>query len=471
MKRILIFIILTIPVISFSQKCDFQDDYSNPNGWSFEDLDQTGAVQTPQRITINGGTLNFNNSPDGLNITRAFRKIGNNLCNSWVADIIFTPTQVKNATRSAGHIIFVATAGNQAPLRIPTYNGQNMNFTNQDAIGVFFRSNPNRWNLEIIPFLKDDNQWLTSNCNPINLDGQQTINTTYQIRLERIDLNNGRLTVRRQSNGQIVGQCCFNIPPTIQNLNFIQHANATGGDLTRSISGNVDSLCIRNCFTIDNCCNPNQIIGDNLICPATEIPRTYSVLNDPSATYNWIVPSGITFTGQGTNSITVTNWGNVTENIQIQVIIECACQRDTLSMNVLIMEDLTPYTQFNHSATTNGSIITNLTFTSTPAPTGAVHWWNIYEADNCNPSDFSILNENTTGAVELRNTSFSPIFNVTSPSPPFPDIVTGKCYIVKHGLYYQNEVCPWTEKRGKILINSSLRSEKPEIRLVLEDDK
>ena len=468
MKNILILLALALPIIALSQKCDFREDYSNSNNWTIQDLNPAGTAQIPQRIVINGGTLNFVNTPDGLNTTRAFRNIGNNLCDSWVADFIFTPTQISTANRSAGHIIFAATAGNQAPLR----TAPPLTFTNQDGLGVFFVSVNNRWDLRLEPFIKDNNQWVPSrpNCS-IVLDGRQTLNTTYLIRFERIDPSNGRMTVIRQNNNQIVGQCCFPIPNTIQNLNFFQHANGTGGDLSRSISANVDSLCVKNCFTIDNCCNPNQIIGDNLICPATEIPRIYSVLNDPSATYTWIIPPGITFIGQGTNNITVTDWGNVTGNIQIQVVIECACQTNTLVKNVQIIEDLIPYTSFNYTASANGNIITNLTLTPfLPAPAGAIHWWNIYEADNCLPNNFLALGENTSsGSTPLRNASFNSVFTVISPSGSFPNIETGKCYIIKHGLYYPNEICPWVEKRGKILISSSLRSEKPEVKLILEE--
>jgi len=102
MKNLSFFLTIFLPLFSFAQVCDFQENYSSSAGWTIADLDNNGNIQTAQRITINGGTLNFVNSPDGRNITRAFRNLENNLCDSWVADFEFTPTAVSNSNRSAG---------------------------------------------------------------------------------------------------------------------------------------------------------------------------------------------------------------------------------------------------------------------------------------------------------------------------------------------------------------------------------
>ncbi|SFQ25110.1 YDG domain-containing protein [Parafilimonas terrae] len=51
---------------------------------------------------------------------------------------------------------------------------------------------------------------------------------------------------------------------------------------------------------------PSVITGTSQICFETS-GFTYSVVNEPGLTYNWSVPSGWTFTGQGTNEITITS--------------------------------------------------------------------------------------------------------------------------------------------------------------------
>lgn len=128
----------------------------------------------------------------------------------------------------------------------------------------------------------------------------------------------------------------------------------------------------------------------------------------------------------------------------------------------LTCEELSEYADFSlASSSTDGDIITSLVFEpDNPVPYGVSHWWQIYEAQNCEEGDFTILNEySTDGDNPLREVSGDATFVVESPNASFPDndIVINQCYIVKHGLYYwDGNGCNWVEKRAKLRVSFSL---------------
>ena len=479
MSNKLTLLLMLLQFYAFTQNCNLSENYDNTNGWVIQDLDVTGTpVSVAQRrMTIANGTLNYIQSPDGLNLTRAYKSLGYVLCNSWQTEFIFNPTEVNSDQLSAGHIIFAATAGSQAPLRIASSTSSNgLDITDQDALGVFFRSNGSQYNLEIVPFIKNGITWGLGNCS-IPLDGQSSLNedVSYRIRLERITELKGRLTVFKVVEGvedEELGVCCIDIPQGIERLSVIQHANATGGNLTRSISGTIDDLCIKNCFKRESCCIDNEIIGKDIICSGEmEFNDTYSVINNEDATYTWILPSGINFRGQGTSSISITDWGNYVGEIEIKVIIECGCDSTELSKTVTILNDLSIYGSFDLNTSTSSSSVASCTvIPRVTSPTDVIHWWNVYEAENCDPNDFSILNESTTGAIALRNPQTTPTAQFNSPEQGWANLETGKCYVIVHRVNYENEECRWIERRALISV-STQRSGAPQIVLISEETK
>ncbi|RSC93039.1 T9SS type A sorting domain-containing protein [Tenacibaculum singaporense] len=476
MRNKLTLLLMLLQFYAFTQNCNTLENYDMASNWTIESLNSTGNSTTPT-ISIANGTFNYEQTPDDWNVIRAYRPLGYTLCNSWQTEFIFNPTGVNDDQLSAGHIIFTATAGSLAPLRVVDQNTSTLVQTDQDAIGVFFRSNGTRFDLEMVPFLKNGTDWITTNC-AIPLNGSQTIGSdvSYRVRLERINKESGRLTVFKLMAGEeeLLGTCCFNIPLDIEGLNVIQHANATGGHSTRIISGTIDDLCIQNCFKRESCCVDKEIMGNSVIC--TESGDDYnsdifSVTNNPDASYTWTLPQGIVIKGQGTSSISVLDWKGYTGEVEVKVLIECGCDTTELSMTVTILNDLTLYGSFDLNTSTSSSSVASCTATPhVTSPADVIHWWNVYEAENCDPNDFSILNESTTGIVALRSPQTTPTAQFNSPEQGWANLETGKCYVIVHRVNYENEVCEWIERRALISV-STQRSGAPQIVLISEETK
>ena len=72
----------------------------------------------------------------------------------------------------------------------------------------------------------------------------------------------------------------------------------------------------------------------------------------------------------------------------------------------------------------------------------------------------------------MRSVHFGDTFTVTSPDGTFPNLEVNKCYIIKHGLYYDpaKEDCTWEESRAKfkVTFSTNLKSGKPQIEFISE---
>ncbi|CAM1362863.1 T9SS type A sorting domain-containing protein [Tenacibaculum xiamenense] len=465
MRKNLIFLLCVILQFYVSaQNCNTLENYSADNNWTIEGIDRGGNSINPQTISIANGTFNYEETPDAWNVIRAYRPLGYTLCNSWQTEFIFNPTSVNNDPLSAGHIIFSATAGSLAPMRVVNQNTDTLVWTDQDAIGVVFRSNGTEFDLEMLPFIKNGTDWITPNC-AISLDGNQTITpeVSYRVRLERISRERGRLTVFRvvpEGEDERIGECCFDIPPGVEGLSVIQHANATGGNHTRIISGTIDDLCIQNCFRRENCCIDQEIIGNTLICASSGnefVSDTFSVTNSPDASYTWNVPSGILFRGQGTNSITVTNWAGHFGPITISVDITCGCETTTRTIEVNLLADLSLFASFDLMASSSGNTVNYVKGTPRHlnGPTNVIHWWNIFEAENSIQNDATILNEQNGTPVALRNPVTTAIAEFETPDivGGMQDLLVGTPYVVVHRVNYEGEPCEWVEYRYKFMLN------------------
>lgn len=320
-KTFLIILLICFSAIHFfaQTSCTLFEDYNTSVGWVYEDTDATGATVTTPRISIAGSSLNFINSIDGLSVTRLYKPLGFTLCNNWVAEFKFTPSSINTTHfRSTGHHLFTVTGGPLASL----YSAPPLAFTNQDALGITFVSLTSTYDLNIIPLVKDGtNRTIVASCN-IALDGAATIGQTYFIRMERLNSTQCRISVFRNSTMQLVGTCCFNIPSSIQNLTHLQHSNFTGGQVTRTLSGSLDSLCIKNCYSLNNV----DLGNDTTICGGSYILDA----GNPGSTYLWNNGSTIqtlNVTSPGTYSVQVTIGGC---DYYDTIIIKCDSIIDTL---------------------------------------------------------------------------------------------------------------------------------------------
>lgn len=463
-KNLILLLFVVSQFYTHAQNCNTLENYSAVNNWTIEGIDSAGNSMNNSTISIANGTFNYQETPDAWNVIRAFRPLGYTLCNSWQTEFIFNPTSVGTDALSAGHIIFSATAGSLAPLRVVNQNTNALVQTDQDAIGVVFRSNGTRFALEMLPFIKNGTNWVATDC-AIPLDGNQTITpeVSYRVRLERISRERGRLTVFRvvpEGEDERLGECCFDIPQGVEGLSVIQHANATGGNDTRIISGTIDDLCIQNCFKRESCCVDEEIMGNSIICAGSRDTFTsdiFSVTNNPDATYSWNVPSGISFRGQGTNSIAVISWAGYFGPITISVDITCGCETTTRTIEVNLLADLSLFASFDLMASSSGNKVNYIKGTPRHlnGPTNVIHWWNIFEAENNILNDATILNEQSGNPVALRNPVTTAVAEFETPDivGGMQDLLVGIPYVVVHRVNYEGEPCEWVEFRYKFMLN------------------
>lgn len=432
-KLVLMFLFFTIKVISYAQCNLYRNDFSS----------NVGLIQSvgnnANEIQGSTGSLLFTNVPGFPRDVRVSQSLSTPLGNTWFGSFTFKVSSIGGA--GGALLPFVVTAGNDAPS-----NPANQQFTHtrQDAIGVSCGTPHGSTSpITLTPFVKNDSTAINTGCS-ITIQP----NITYTVNIQRLSSTKGNLTVI-DNNRKVVGTCCFNIPAEVTGLSVVQAANFVQADAARRISGSADNFCIRS-TDLPTCCI-REIDGLTQICDSNQ-STTYSVEGSPSTNYVWTVSAGITFTGQGTNSINITNWGTTHGNATISVTRDCNCQSYTSTIVVAVRRNLDPFTPFELvDQETSGLLITKikLAATNTATPSGAIQWWNIFEAANCTAGDYSILNESSSPTL-LRNTGFSTGYTITTPPN---DLLKSKCYIIKHGMYYENSVCGWKEKRMKIMVN------------------
>src|SRR6185369_3149355 len=77
------------------------------------------------------------------------------------------------------------------------------------------------------------------------------------------------------------------------------------------------------------------ITGDNTIC-ANHTGDIYSVVDTPTSTYAWTVPTGASITaGQGTSSITV-SWGSTSGNVSVVETNAASCPGAQVNFAVVV---------------------------------------------------------------------------------------------------------------------------------------
>ncbi|NEN22713.1 T9SS type A sorting domain-containing protein [Cryomorpha ignava] len=423
--------------------CDINSEiYNDEFSWTSVE----GGFETPSNHNEPRGSMWL--VPDGIHWdrvidggfdTRYFRPLQRILCESWSAsfDIELIDASTWNVG-AMGHSIFALTAGTQPPSYFYTDQFQNYLASDQDGIMVQLSGTQNINSFSVT--INDDGDLTNSCIIDIPWDHGQAPET-YHITLERIGGTNGKLTVRY---GTTEESCCFTIPPAVNGLSHLQHANTPTGGYRRNFTGTLTRTCIIDCYQEVGCCGSQEISGPSTVC-ANPINATYTLDGWPAeAEIEWSVQgsiSGLQYLG---NSIFIEYATGATQLI-ITARVTCNCQTFIFTKVVNVF-----YTESADFSLNVGADLNNYTSISgSPATTNPVwdHIWDIYEAESCAPpSDLSIA----SGSNALRPTQYDQnfLFNGTDD----PVLLTSNCYIVRHILTSPDGVCS-SEKRRKLLIS------------------
>jgi hypothetical protein len=247
---------------------------------------------------------------------------------------------------------------------------------------------------------------------------------------------------------------CFDFPKTVNALTFLQHSINSGGGFTRRSSGKVADVCIKK---VEYDCCKMSLSGKTVICDASSTggpSETYSVFAGSDVSNVVIsVTGGVSYVVNLDGSITITNWGTFTTAPKIVTITArgiCQCKEIEETLTVYVHPKLNP--TFNFSGLGNTGLNLN-NFTLIPVATpmvGVVHQWEIYNSDAIG-SQFALVRGPywNAGTPLLINSSFISLAQ--------PQLLAGQFYMVKHGMYFTNGLCGWTEKRGLIYVFSASR--------------
>ncbi|TNE29397.1 MAG: T9SS type A sorting domain-containing protein [Bacteroidetes bacterium] len=427
---------------TYGQTCTHEFLYNDPLNWTVVDVSDVGLV-SPSRIQVSGGQVQFINAIDGPNDTRVYRDLNVDLCENFVVDFEFEVTAVGDGLggangRTIGHSILALTENN-----LNWIEDENSVRSDNDAILVHLVDGnaTGASDMRMQVKLKDGaNNPVTACESPFLL-----LNNLYSVRLERLGPDKGRVTLfdEEQEPAAEIYSSCFDIEGVISNLRYIQHSNSPSGTRDRQMSGTVDNTCIKNCYTEDDCCIGDEIVGPGTICTAGLNSNSYSFNGSSSADYVWSLPAGVTFTGQGTNSINVNSWGTTSGQVTISLQVTCNCKVYNFTKVVTIYPSLEGLgSSLSATITDNGNGTVQIDGSSSISGTGITHSWVIYEAANCDEGDKTILNE-------LTNPQPVSVSYTTSTFNDNSGLSSSKCYVVVYTVSYDNGLCSY-EYRSKL---------------------
>jgi gliding motility-associated-like protein len=146
---------------------------------------------------------------------------------------------------------------------------------------------------------------------------------------------------------------------------------------------------------------PDTILGPAEVC-ANSTGNVYSVEEVPGAsTYKWEVPTGWTFTGQGTRSITVT--ANATGG-QIRVGVANTCFPDfVMSAPKTVAISTLPSTA---SITDNSTLCEGLSYSVTSVTGATTYRWTV-------PTGYTIVSGEGTTSIKVKRDNNTATGNVT----------------------------------------------------------
>jgi hypothetical protein len=212
----------------------FSDDFSIPNAWH-----QQGNGD----VNVSSGKCNFNNVYSG-DYNRVYRNIGQSLPSLyWRAECEFTILNENPMGNGTGEVVLALTCGT---LDFMSYNiQQSYEETFQDGIAVVLMSDNsgdndiNNWY-----FMIEGKKGDIRTFDILNTIHAQASISKYFLRLERTSVNSTQLSIFSDSaySQQLPGSpVVFEIDPTIDRLNTIQHGTMTPGFYSRLINANLDN--------------------------------------------------------------------------------------------------------------------------------------------------------------------------------------------------------------------------------------
>jgi hypothetical protein len=211
----------------------FTDNFSNSSAWVFN---------SDNSVTINNGSLIFNNSVNGQ-YNKVYKNLGTTLSNNnWKAEFTFELSNL-NSNSTMGAYAIALTAGNQDFMTTDA-NGSYIE-TNQDALAVIGTSDvPGEHDVNNWYFLMEDKKGNIRNWNLTTGIHMNPSILKYYLRFERINGNTTKLSVFSDSlfTSHIAGSPqTNNINALITGLNTIQHGAATPGSPSRILNAIIDN--------------------------------------------------------------------------------------------------------------------------------------------------------------------------------------------------------------------------------------
>ena len=465
----------------------FQDDLNSSTGWTTVDPTNgngTISIQAGEMHLHNPecGTT------DGVHNNRQVRmhKPINQLDNFiWKAECRI---RISNGN-GASHTFMGFTAGNSCPQANPATNAWNCvttsasvdnnitNWTNQDGIFASLiafgydndSNNPNNQ----IPKTNNDQPFPSSavqNSNdsePVNLgwriyghavDGLNdkffgtgtarssnytgsippnrsrgialpSIGNSFYVRLERLTANDCRISVFSDANMTLHvpgSPQCFEISPTIQNLNTLQNFTHVSGSKFRRIRGEVDSYKIYNgCADV-----PNFNISAATAITCTNLTNTLIATPGATSSYTW---------SNGTIPTTVTTTNSLTVNPSIQTAYTVTASfngscpiKTTVTITPTTPGTLTPTINSNTIICSGNSI--NVTGASSGNVSVQNHYWEVIE---CSQSGIP---------VSTPSYSFASWYSGAPSNFTFPNSSTAPCnkyYRVVLAVQNLTSCVPW----------------------------
>ncbi len=441
---------LVTTITSRAQTCsgDINDDYSTPGIWTTDT--KIGTSISPEwsspnhQAQVSGGVATIQTPAEDWE-ARIFRNLGTTLCNSFIAEIDFTPTI--NDPASSG-----SSSGNHAMIAIALTAGNEHPFGTRDSLGSLVRSDQDEIKVVLGDLTASDDaifkvsiQNGTQNAVATSLTNVYTTNGSYHITLERIDATHGRISIAN-TVADLFEQKCFEIPEGIEGLNFVQHSGNPAAGYAKEADFTVDNLCITNCATLDDCCFVEDFSGPTSVCP-TEFPTTatYTFPGTADSDIEWTVSGSASIVGSSTsNSVTISfpSAGTYT----VTATVECSCREIVITKTVTVNGLLDASISIT-GLSDNGVSYTSLQYTAANQPAGVTHTWNFYNGADCSdPSD------PVSGAA--LHTATGTVFNVPLSSPTK---LVANCYVIEHIMEFDNGICPPVRSTRRL---SPLDSEK-----------
>ncbi len=242
-----------------AQNCGGQisDDYSNAALWTTITTPGSGNTGFPfytQIAKVDSGMARIKSPLENWG-AQVYRPLNRTLCDSFVAEIDFTPIfQGNGNSNSFGMVPLALTAGT---LHANGVRDANNNYTNsnQDEILVIYTDDGSgsagvsqrRFSV----FIKDGTTRIGLQRS-MHISSVVTAGASYRIRLERLGGDFGRLTIINLSDTTLSASVPFVIPLTVGGLSYVQHVNSPTGGRPRVADFSVDNLCITDCNSLSN---------------------------------------------------------------------------------------------------------------------------------------------------------------------------------------------------------------------------